>query len=111
MAASDAGELEPPGGTGGPGEDRRGHEARWPEWRRSLAGVVEEFDGHRGLGTVATAGGERYRFHCTAVADGSRHVEVGVAVRFSLAGAHGGTVEARDVAPVARCAPEPFLEG
>ncbi len=83
----------------------------WPESRRSLRGVVEEFDDDRGLGTVSVVGGRRYRFHCTAVADGSRHVEVGAWVRLSLAGAHGGTVEARDLAPAVTATPELFLEG
>jgi len=73
-------------------------------------GVVEEFDDDRGLGTVV-AHGERFEFHCTAIADGSRHVAVGAVVRFTLAAGHGGRLEARDVSPAGRAPVEPFLEG
>jgi hypothetical protein len=64
---------------------------------RSDAGVVAEFDDDAGLGVVEAMSGERYPFHCTAVADGSRHVDVGAPVRFALAPAHAGRIEARDL--------------
>ena len=48
-------------------------------------GTVTTFDDHVGAGTV-TGGpaGETWFFHCTRIADGSRTVPVGAAVRFRL---------------------------
>ena len=60
----------------------------WPVWRGPLAGVVEAFDAERGVGTVAGDGGSFF-FHCTALTDGSREVEVGREVLFVLRPAHG----------------------
>ena len=40
-------------------------------------GTVIAFDDGAGLGTVATADGARYRFHCVEIADGSRTIAVG----------------------------------
>jgi cold shock CspA family protein len=57
-------------------------------------GVVIEFDEHRCLGTVV-AGDERYPFHCTAIADGSRTIEVGAEVHFEVAPGLMGRWEAR----------------
>jgi len=48
------------------------------------AGTVVEFDEHRGLGTVADDAGTRYPFHCTRIADGTRTIDVGAPVRFTL---------------------------
>jgi cold shock CspA family protein len=62
-------------------------------------GLVAAFDDPRGLGTVLDDDGLRYDFHCTAVADGSRTIEVGTAVTFLLAPAHRGRFEARDIRP------------
>jgi len=47
-------------------------------------GVVVEFDAKRGLGTVETVDGTRLPFHCTAIADGTRSVAVGSAVRYDV---------------------------
>jgi cold shock CspA family protein len=48
-------------------------------------GEVVEFDDPRGLGEVRDAGsGERFPFHCTEIADGTRRVVVGTAVAFVL---------------------------
>jgi cold shock CspA family protein len=58
-------------------------------------GTVSEFDEHRGLGVVTDDRGIRYGFHCTAVADGSRLVDVGARVAFSVAAGHLGRFEAR----------------
>ncbi|MCU1493750.1 MAG: hypothetical protein JWO62_1514 [Acidimicrobiaceae bacterium] len=66
---------------------------------RSLAGVVVEFDDDRGLGVVGAQRDARYPFHCTAVADGSRHVDVGADVRFVLVPGHAGRLEASDLVP------------
>jgi cold shock CspA family protein len=61
-----------------------------------LEGSVVEFDEARGLGTVA-AGEQRYPFHCTQLADGTRTVEVGVTVAFEVAPGHLGTWEATQI--------------
>ena len=47
-----------------------------------LAGTVTDFDDATGLGTVTDADGRTYLFHCIEIADGSRTIEVGRAVRF-----------------------------
>ena len=46
------------------------------------SGSVESFDGHRGTGVVVDEAGERFPFHCTAIADGTRDITVGARVRF-----------------------------
>jgi cold shock CspA family protein len=46
----------------------------------TVEATVAEFDDHRGYGTLRTAGGAELFFHCTAIADGSRTVDVGAAV-------------------------------
>jgi cold shock CspA family protein len=65
--------------------------------RAIRSGVVDEFDDPRGLGTVLGDDGRRYGFHCTAVADGSRSIEVGARITFVLAAGHLGRLEARDI--------------
>lgn len=65
-------------------------------------GTVTAFDADRGLGTVTTAGGVALPFHCTAIADGSRQIEVGAAVAFTTAAGHLGRLEARELVPVDR---------
>jgi cold shock CspA family protein len=60
----------------------------WPVWRGPNAGVVEAFDPDRGVGTIAAAGGS-FSFHCSALTDGSREVEVGREVLFVVRPAHG----------------------
>ena len=49
-----------------------------------MTGTVAEFDEERGLGTIISADGVTYPFHCTQIADGSRRIDVGQAVRFDL---------------------------
>ena len=58
-------------------------------------GRVASFDPTRGLGTVADDAGAVYAFHATAIADGSRRIDVGTRVSYSLAPGHGGRHEAR----------------
>jgi cold shock CspA family protein len=65
---------------------------------RVVQGRVAEFDEERGIGWVE-AGGERWFFHCTQVADGSRTVAVGTPVTFEVRPGHRGTWEAAHVAP------------
>lgn len=63
-------------------------------------GIVTAFDADRGLGTVAEPGGPELPFHCTAVADGSRRIEVGVRVSFRTVAGHLGRMEARELVPM-----------
>jgi CspA family cold shock protein len=53
------------------------------------AGAVVAFDKAVGLGEVATDDGTRFPFHCIEIADGTRDVAVGQAVRFTLLGKLG----------------------
>jgi cold shock CspA family protein len=63
--------------------------------RRPHVGVVESFDGGRGLGTVVTTDGRRLPFHCTAIADGTRQIDEGAEVVFEVAPGALGRLEAR----------------
>jgi cold shock CspA family protein len=56
--------------------------------------TVVEFDEPRGLGVVETEAGERYRFHCTAILDGTRTIAVGTAVEVEVRNGPTGTYEA-----------------
>lgn len=49
-----------------------------------LSGLVAEFDSPAGLGYIDSANGNRYLFHCIAIADGSREIAVGQKVLFEL---------------------------
>ncbi|CAN5830105.1 hypothetical protein BH24ACT3_BH24ACT3_10930 [soil metagenome] len=64
---------------------------------RSGAGVVAQFDDHRGYGTVRDAGGEEWFFHCIAIADGTRTIEEGAQVTFDLVAGRLGRWEAASV--------------
>jgi CspA family cold shock protein len=48
------------------------------------AGVVVAFDASVGLGEIESSSGQRHRFHCIEIADGSRSIDVGTAVTFAL---------------------------
>lgn len=61
----------------------------------ALLGRVTSFDPARGLGTVTDETGAVFAFHATAIADGSRRIDVGTRVSYSLAPGHGGRHEAR----------------
>jgi cold shock CspA family protein len=61
-------------------------------------GVVWEFDERRGLGVIRHEGGD-VPFHCTAIADGSRTVAVGQAVRFTVVAGRLGRWEADRIIP------------
>ncbi|HEY8216165.1 MAG TPA: hypothetical protein VIH82_03460 [Acidimicrobiia bacterium] len=61
---------------------------------RAHAGTVVEFDSARGLGIVEDAAGDRLGFHCTRIADGTRTVTVGAAVRYVVVPAALGRWEA-----------------
>jgi cold shock CspA family protein len=62
-------------------------------------GVVVEFDATRGLGSVETVEGTRLPFHCTAIADGTRSVAVGSAVRYDVVPGALGRWEAAFLRP------------
>ena len=64
---------------------------------RLLRGRVVAFDAEAGHGEVEAEDGRRLFFHCTAVADGSRHVPLGASVVFGLAPGHRGRWEATSV--------------
>ena len=62
-----------------------------------MLGTVTAFDDPRGLGTIDAAGTE-YPFHCTALLDGSRTIDVGMEVTFELRPAGMGRWEATRIA-------------
>ena len=63
-------------------------------------GVVRSFDAAAGYGVLAAdePAGEWF-FHCTAIADGTRTVDEGAEVTFTLAHGHRGRLEGRDIRP------------
>jgi cold shock CspA family protein len=70
-----------------------------PVGNATLLGTVVEFDDPRGIGTVAC--GERsVPFHCTAITDGSRRIEVGTVVAVRIGAGRLGRLEARSVHPI-----------
>ena len=56
------------------------------------------FDEFVGLGEIDAAG-ERVRFHCTQIADGTRTIEVGAPVEFALVLGPTGRPEATAITP------------
>jgi CspA family cold shock protein len=62
-------------------------------------GTVVEFDDPRGLGMVRSDGDLELPFHCTAIADGTRTIEVGTAVTFRVSAGRLGRWEASDLRP------------
>ena len=68
-------------------------------------GIVEEFDDAVGLGVItrsdpSAAPGtalQKFAFHCTQIADGSRTTTAGTAVVFAVGAGHRGTWEAYEV--------------
>jgi cold shock CspA family protein len=61
-----------------------------------MTGKVVAFDERRGLGEIESDH-ERYPFHCTAIAGGSRSIEVGAEVEFVVAPGPGGRWEAAQI--------------
>ena len=61
-----------------------------------MQGEVVAFDEPRGLGTIE-ADGVVYPFHCTALLDGTRTIEVGTAVAFEVRPAGMGRWEATQI--------------
>ena len=60
-------------------------------------GTIAVFDDPRGIGECIDETGRRYPFHCTAIVDGTRTIEVGTAVRFGVRAGSRGVWEAVDV--------------
>lgn len=67
--------------------------------RRRVSGVVETFDDPRGIGTLRSVDGDEIFFHCTAIADQSRTIEVGAVVTFAVVPGHLGRWEGADITP------------
>ena len=65
-----------------------------------MLGTVIEFDEPRGLGVVEGDDGERYPFHCTRIADGTRTIAEGSRVEFAVMAGPAGRWEADAIAPV-----------
>ncbi len=64
-------------------------------------GRVTSFDSTRGLGTVHDDTSDTdFSFHATAIADGSRAIDVQARVVFTVAPGHGGRYEACSLTPV-----------
>jgi cold shock CspA family protein len=63
-------------------------------------GTVVAFDEAAGFGTVRTEAGDEHFFHCTAIADGSRTIDVGTSVTFEVVAGHRGRWEAAAVTTV-----------
>jgi cold shock CspA family protein len=62
-----------------------------------MDGTVTAFDEPRGLGTIESDG-TKYPFHCTAILDGTRSIDVGAAVSFEVRPAGMGRWEAAAIA-------------
>ncbi|MGH8834509.1 MAG: cold shock domain-containing protein [Actinomycetes bacterium] len=60
-------------------------------------GTVESFDEPRGLGVIRDDDGAALPFHCTAIADGSRTIPEGQAVRFTVVAGQLGRWEAAHI--------------
>lgn len=65
----------------------------------TATGVVASFDDPRGLGVVRADDGTEYPFHCTAIADGTRTIDEGVAVDFEVVAGRMGRWEAAKIRP------------
>jgi cold shock CspA family protein len=64
----------------------------------AATGTVAAFDEHKGLGTVRADDGRELPFHCTSIANGSRTIDLGARVTFSVVAGHHGEWEAADLA-------------
>jgi CspA family cold shock protein len=51
---------------------------------RVVIGEVLQFDDASGLGAVCSDGGDRYPFHCVEIADGTRSIDDGAPVAFTV---------------------------
>lgn len=60
-------------------------------------GRVADFSPERCLGVVEEEGGARFAFHCVEIAGGTRRIEIGARVVYSLRPGHDGLLEARQL--------------
>lgn len=60
-------------------------------------GRVRSFQDHLGLGDVELDDGAVLPFHCTAIDDGSRHIDIGARVSCTPQPGHLGRMEARHI--------------
>ena len=72
--------------------------------KRHRNGFVATYDHDAGYGTVGDGIG-RWEFHCTSIADGSRNIEPGTAVWFTLRPGRRGVWEADTIEPSASTDP------
>ena len=63
-----------------------------------IRGSVVEFDDPKGYGTIRADDGGEYFFHCTRIADGTRSIDEGAAVTFTVVPGHLGRYEAAEIA-------------
>jgi CspA family cold shock protein len=59
-----------------------------------VSGTVTAFDDDKGWGTVTADDGTELFFHCTAIADGTRTITAGTAVRYEVVAGRQGRYEA-----------------
>ncbi len=71
-----------------------------PVGRAPLIGTVVSFDDSRGIGTIETGPDRTVPFHCSAITDGSRSIEVGTVVAVRIVAGRLGVLEARSVRPL-----------
>jgi cold shock CspA family protein len=64
-----------------------------------VTGEVVEFRDPEGWGTVRSESGDEHFFHCSAIADGTRTIEVGARVSYDVVPGHLGRWEASDLRP------------
>lgn len=64
-----------------------------------MRGSVEAFDAAGGWGEIRVGGEEAdlVPFHCTAIADGTRNIVVGVEVAFHIVAGRAGRWEAAEI--------------
>lgn len=65
-----------------------------------MLATVTRFDEFRGDGVVTNDDGEEIYFHCVAIANGSRSINVGARVSIELQVGHLGRDEALSVQPL-----------
>jgi cold shock CspA family protein len=65
-----------------------------------LSAVVCEFDEARGTGEVEADDGSTFGFHCTAIAGGTRTIDVGTSVVLVVKAGHLGRLEASRLSPL-----------
>jgi cold shock protein len=68
--------------------------------RRPVLARVTDFDADAGLGALVTDDGRALPFHCTAIADGTRRIDVGRRVVCLVVAGHLGRMEAADLVTI-----------